>query len=47
MDAPWIVMDSSLASQHWDWKPEITIDQILSEIASHAEANPKWLDLVS
>lgn len=47
MDAPWIVMDSSLAQNVWNWKPKIGINQILEEISVFAEANPKWLDLVS
>ena len=47
MDAPWIVMDSSLARNVWNWKPKIGINQILEEISVFAEANPKWLDLVS
>lgn len=43
MDAPWIVMDSSLANKAWDWSPETKIQEILEEIARHAEKNPQWL----
>ena len=43
MDAPWIIMDSSMARDIWDWTPETTIVEILKEISKHAEANPHWL----
>jgi CDP-paratose 2-epimerase len=43
MDAPWIVMDSSMARDDWGWTPTTTLDAILEEIAKHAEANPQWL----
>ena len=43
MDAPWIVMDSSLAKEVWDWAPQTQIREILEEIANHAEENPQWL----
>ena len=38
-------MDSRLAEQAWDWRPGTNLEDILGEIASHAEANPKWLQL--
>lgn len=44
-DIPWVVMDSSLAKQTWQWHPKVSIDSILNEIATHAEANPNWLQL--
>jgi CDP-paratose 2-epimerase len=44
-DIPWLVMDTSLALQHWDWKPQTALESILEEIALHAEANPDWLRL--
>ena len=40
MDAPWIVMDSSLAKEAWDWVPQTQIEQLLNEIAIHANATP-------
>ena len=43
MDAPWIVMDSKVAQNAWNWSVKIKIEQILDEIASHAEQNPDWL----
>lgn len=42
-DIPWMIMDSSVAAQAWDWRPEIPLDQLLEEIAAHAEAHPDWL----
>ncbi len=44
-DLPWIVLDSTRAEQTWDWKVQTSIEQILEEIAVHAEANPDWLGL--
>ena len=43
MDAPWIVMDSTNAQNAWNWHVEIKIEDILNEIAQHAEENPTWL----
>jgi hypothetical protein len=43
MDAPWIVIDSSLAKDTWTWGVKTNIYQILEEIADHADRNPKWL----
>ena len=45
MDAPWIVMDSTTAQNAWNWHVEIKIEDILNEIAQHAEDNPTWLRL--
>jgi len=44
-DLPWIVMNSSLAGEVWDWRPEMRIGAVLEEIAKHAEENPEWLAL--
>jgi CDP-paratose 2-epimerase len=46
-DIPWLVLDSSLAASEWNWKPATPLDDVLEEIASHAENHPDWLDLVS
>ncbi|SRR6266508_316984 len=43
-DVPWLVMDSSLAEKHWDWRPTTSLESILDEIADHAERQPDWLD---
>jgi CDP-paratose 2-epimerase len=47
MDAPWIVMDSTVAQNAWDWRPTIGIQQILEEIASFANSTPGWLSLTN
>jgi CDP-paratose 2-epimerase len=47
MDAPWIAMDSSMARKAWDWTPQTTLNEILEEIANHAEANPEWLEITN
>ena len=44
-DLPWIVLDSSLARETWDWKPETSVESLLEEIAEQAESDPGWLDL--
>ena len=44
-DIPWMVMDSARAAQQWDWRPAVSPDAILTEIADHAEQHPEWLEL--
>jgi len=44
-DIPWLVMDYSLATDIWGWKPQTSLNAILNEIALHAEQNPNWLEL--
>ena len=44
-DIPWMVMDSRLAAQQWQWQPEILLEEILGEIAAHASGNPEWLEI--
>ena len=44
-DIPWMVMDSSHAERQWGWRPEISLNVILGEIAQHAEQHPDWLAL--
>ena len=44
-DLPWVVLDASLAKEHWGWEPEISLNETLSEIADHADAHPDWLEL--
>src|ERR1051325_7384381 len=39
-DVPWLVLDSSLAKQIWNWAPQTPLEAIWNEIAKHAEANP-------
>jgi CDP-paratose 2-epimerase len=44
-DIPWMVLDSSLAAETWDWRPQTSVDAVLAEIAQHAEEHPEWLDM--
>jgi CDP-paratose 2-epimerase len=44
-DIPWMVMDASLAAQQWQWRPEISLQETLEEIAIHASENPEWLEI--
>jgi CDP-paratose 2-epimerase len=44
-DLPWVVLDSTRARTEWNWKPAISADAILDEIARHAETDPGWLEL--
>ena len=46
-DVPWLVLDSSVAASAWNWKPTTSLNDLLEEIATHAESTPHWLDLVS
>ena len=47
MDAPWIVLDSKNAQNAWDWIIKTKLEQILDEIADHADQNPNWLSLTN
>jgi CDP-paratose 2-epimerase len=42
-DVPWIVMNAALAKTRWGWQPAARLEEILEEIADHAEKNPEWL----
>jgi CDP-paratose 2-epimerase len=44
-DIPWLVLDNSTAKQEWEWAPVTPREAIFEEIASHAEANPNWLEV--
>jgi CDP-paratose 2-epimerase len=44
-DIPWMVMDSRAAAERWSWRPQTSLEEILEEIARHAEENPDWLEL--
>jgi CDP-paratose 2-epimerase len=44
-DVPWMVLDSGRAKRHWDWQATVRVEQILEEIAQHAEAHPEWLEV--
>jgi CDP-paratose 2-epimerase len=44
-DIPWMVMDAAVAGDAWGWAPQTTLEEILVEIAQHAEQHPAWLEL--
>ena len=44
-DIPWMVLDSSQAAKVWNWAPKISLENILDEIAKHAEQHPDWLEI--
>jgi len=44
-DIPWMVLDSRKAKNIWNWEPSISTEEILDQIATHAEAHPEWLEL--
>ncbi|MEW4490077.1 NAD-dependent epimerase/dehydratase family protein [Thalassoglobus sp. JC818] len=44
-DLPWVVLDNSLAKKTWDWSPEWTREDILTEIADFAETRNDWLTI--
>jgi CDP-paratose 2-epimerase len=43
-DIPWMVMDNSDAERDFAWRVEVPIENILDQIARHAERNPDWLE---
>lgn len=47
LDIPWLILNSNLAKKQWNWSPVTTREEILEEIAVHAEKNPNWLELSS
>jgi CDP-paratose 2-epimerase len=44
-DLPWVVLDAARAREQWDWRPRIPLEQILEEIAQHAQSHPNWLEV--
>jgi CDP-paratose 2-epimerase len=42
-DVPWLILDSNKALAATTWKPQISLSQILEEIAEHASRHPDWL----
>lgn len=44
-DIPWLVLDSFAAQQSWGWSPSTPREAIFEEIATHADADPGWLDM--
>jgi CDP-paratose 2-epimerase len=46
-DVPWLVLDSSLAKEIWNWTPQTSLETVWNQIAEHAEANPRWLEMTA
>jgi CDP-paratose 2-epimerase len=44
-DIPWVIMDSTDAERDFGWQVQLPIEQILEEIAQHAERHPDWLEI--
>lgn len=44
-DVPWLVMDAGLALETWGWTPQTSREELLAEIARHAEEHPHWLEV--
>ncbi len=42
-DVPWLILDAGKAHAATGWKPRIGLEEILEEIAKHAETHPDWL----
>jgi CDP-paratose 2-epimerase len=42
-DVPWLILDSGKAFAATEWKPQVSLQQILEEIAEHAVTHPDWL----
>jgi CDP-paratose 2-epimerase len=43
-DIPWMAMDSRLAEDDFGWQVETSLEELLEEIACHAEQHPEWLE---
>jgi len=44
-DVPWVVMDSSEAARDFDWRPTLSMENIVTEIAEHSVLHPHWLEV--
>jgi CDP-paratose 2-epimerase len=43
-DLPWVIMDSADAARDFQWRREVTLEDLLQEIAAHAEQHSDWLE---
>jgi CDP-paratose 2-epimerase len=43
-DVPWVILDSGDADRDFHWRINAPIENILRDIAVHAELNPDWLE---
>jgi CDP-paratose 2-epimerase len=46
-DVPWLVLNSTQAAHIWNWRPQISLEAVWTEIADHADRNADWLDKVT
>lgn len=46
-DVPWLVLDSTGVQNAWEWTPKVGLEETWEEIATHAEANPGWLEMTA
>lgn len=44
-DIPWMVLDPLKAKQIWDWQPQTSMKEVLSEIAVFSKAHINWCQL--
>ena len=44
-DIPWMVLDSTRATEEWNWRSQLQLKSVLKEIADHAESHPDWLEV--
>jgi CDP-paratose 2-epimerase len=44
-DVPWVAMDNRNAAKDFNWRLEMSLPEILDEVAVHAETHPTWLDV--
>jgi len=43
-DVPWLILDSGNAAAETGWRARIGLQEILEEIAAHAQMHPDWLE---
>jgi CDP-paratose 2-epimerase len=44
-DIPWMVLNPNLASQVWNWQPQMQLNKVLTEIADFSISQPNWCSL--
>lgn len=44
-DLPWVVLDDNAARQTFQWRPTLSTEDILTEIAEFAEQHSDWIEL--
>ena len=43
-DIPWLILNAGPVAAEWDWRLQTKLDDILEEVATHAETHPEWLE---